>query len=148
MLWCRLIEQHHRFEERFTRYQEHMFFVRSTTPHIASRAVICAAATANATEHVPLICICFFCQIFRNYRSHFEQQKTRIVRAALRWHVHFVLEMTLFAVAAQDARYRELVENAVKDALQLSAENARLKTQLAAELRNRLGAGPGVIPSL
>ena len=48
----------------------------------------------------------------------------------------------------QGSRYRELLENSVKDALHLSAENARLKAQLALEQRNRLGAGPGVVPSL
>lgn len=45
--------------------------------------------------------------VFRNYRSHFEEQKTRI-----------------------ELRYRELLENAVKDALKLQEENNRLRSEM------------------
>lgn len=45
--------------------------------------------------------------IFRNYRSHFEEQKERM-----------------------EARYKELLENAVKDALKLAEENNKLKLAL------------------
>jgi len=45
--------------------------------------------------------------VFRNYRSHFEEQKTRI-----------------------ELRYRELLENAVKDALKLQEENSRLRSEM------------------
>jgi hypothetical protein len=45
--------------------------------------------------------------VFRNYRSHFEEQKTRI-----------------------EGRYRDLLENAVKDALKLQEENNRMRTEM------------------
>jgi hypothetical protein len=51
-------------------------------------------------------------QIFRNYRSHFDEQKDRM-----------------------ETRYRELLENSVKDALKLSEENAKLRAQLDARLK-------------
>lgn len=48
--------------------------------------------------------------IFRNYRSHFEEQKERM-----------------------EVRYREMVENAVKDALKLAEENQKLRAILDAK---------------
>ena len=56
--------------------------------------------------------MCVFAQIFRNYRSHFDEQKDRM-----------------------ETRYRELLENSVKDALKLSEENAKLRAQLDARLK-------------
>lgn len=50
--------------------------------------------------------------IFRNYRSHFDEQKERM-----------------------ETRYRELLENSVKDALKLSEENQKLRAQLDARLK-------------
>lgn len=51
-------------------------------------------------------------QIFRNYRSHFDEQKDRM-----------------------ETRYRELLESSVKDALKLSEENHKLRAQLDARLK-------------
>lgn len=51
-------------------------------------------------------------QIFRNYRSHFDEQKDRM-----------------------EARYRDLLESSVKDALKLSEENQKLRAQLDARLK-------------
>ena len=50
--------------------------------------------------------------IFRNYRSHFDEQKDRM-----------------------ETRYRELLESSVKDALKLSEENHKLRAQLDARLK-------------
>jgi len=50
--------------------------------------------------------------LFRSYRSHFEENKDRM-----------------------EARYRELLESSVKDALRLSEENNKLRAQLDARLK-------------